>query len=291
MPTTFANLWEGNEETIASTSTISYSFLVEIDPSQEVADVEENVIYALAGAQPEWFSKYGRTFYRSEISVSEHIAFKKWRANVVWTTKEKEKPPVEDSAPEIAMSSGGGAQHVTQSLVTTAKYPTNAIDYNAIGFDGKTVQGVDIMVPNIEFSETYTRDQSWMDYDIIRALTTKSGRVLNQDFRGFPIGEVMYKGCDISRPADGSGKVKFTYHFAVSPNRTNIAIGDLTVTAKKGWEYLWIRYADEYDNTAKEVLKKPIAAYVETMYEWVSMADIYLTAESAWVYPPSGGPA
>jgi hypothetical protein len=187
------------------------------------------------------------------------------------------------------MSSGGGSQHVTQSLVTVGIYPPNAIDYNAIGFDGKTVQGVDIMVPSVEFSETYTRDESWLsNYDVIRALTTKAGRVLSETFRGFPVGEVMYKGCDISR---SSNAVKFTYHFAVSPNRTNIPIGDLTVTSKKGWEYLWVRYADEYDYTVKEILKKPIAAYVESMYDWVSMAEIYLANESSWITPPSGGPA
>jgi hypothetical protein len=130
-----------------------------------------------------------------------------------------------------------------------------------------------------------------MTYEIIRALTINSGKVLSQSFRGFPVGEVLYKGCDISRPADGSGKVKFTYHFAVSPNATNIYIGSLpAIASKKGWDYLWIRYADEYNSTAKEVLKTPVAAYVEKVYEDVDMDTLYLTAESAWVYPPSGSP-
>ena len=291
MPTTFANLWEGNEETIASTSTISYSFLVEIDPSQEVADVEENVIYALAGAQPEWFSKYGRTFYRSEISVSEHIAFKKWRAKVVWTTKEKEKPVVQDSAPEVSVTTGGGTQHITQSLETTSKYPANIPLYNCIGFDGKTVQGVDILVPNVEFSETYTRDASLLlNYDVIRAVTLNAGKTISGTFRGFPEGEVLYKGCDITKAPDGSGKCKFTYHFAVSPNRTGVPVGVGTVN-KKGWEYLWIRYADEFDDATQEVLKKPESAFVERVYDSIAKEDIFLDDEGGWVYPPSGGPA
>jgi len=293
------NLWEGNDEAIGTNSSITRTYLVTILPNGQApdfipeSDVESTVINALAGFQPELFSKYGRTFYRSEVSVDEHISQNHWKARVSWTTKDAEKKPPEnpqqDYAPDIAMSSGGGSQHVTQSIATVGIYPPDATQYSAIGFDGKTVQGVDIMVPSIEFSETYTRDESWLsNYDVIRALTTKAGRVLSEEFRGFPSGEVMYKGCDISR---SSNVVKFTYHFAVSPNREDIVIGDVTVGLKRGWEYLWVRYLDQWDETAQEVLKKPIAAYVEQMYEEVTMAEIYLANESSWITPPSGGPA
>jgi hypothetical protein len=288
VPVTWSNLFEGNTDTVATDSVIERIYVVDTGDS---SDDETTVITALAGGLPEWFTKYGRAFYRENISTVEHLRAKLWKAKVTWTTKQKDKPVVEDSAPEITMSSGGGTTHITQSFLTVTKQPANAQDYDCIGFDGKDVKGVDIMSPSIEFSETYTRGQEWMTYEIIRALTINSGKVLSQSFRGFPVGEVLYKGCDISRPADGSGKVKFTYHFAVSPNATNIYIGSLpAIASKKGWDYLWIRYADEYNSTAKEVLKTPVAAYVEKVYEDVDMDTLYLTAESAWVYPPSGSP-
>ena len=37
--------------------------------------------------------------------------------------------------------------------------------------------------------------------------------------------------------------------------------------AKKGWEYMWVRYADSEDTVAKAIVKKPIAAYIERVYD------------------------
>ena len=36
---------------------------------------------------------------------------------------------------------------------------------------------------------------------------------------------------------------------------------------KKGWEYMWVRYADAEDAAAKAIVKKPVAVYVEKVYE------------------------
>ena len=43
-------------------------------------------------------------------------------------------------------------------------------------------------------------------------------------------------------------------------------IGDLTGIAKKGWEYLWVRYEDAVDASAHKWIKKPAFAYVERVY-------------------------
>jgi hypothetical protein len=43
-------------------------------------------------------------------------------------------------------------------------------------------------------------------------------------------------------------------------------VGDLTVANKKGWDYLWVRYADKVSDDKKNVIKSPIAAYVEQVY-------------------------
>jgi hypothetical protein len=290
MAYTVVSLWEGNSDSVGEQSTITRAYLVDVTGTD--ISSEPYVMSALSAQTPSSFSQYERYFYRSELTIETIITPTKWKCKVVWTTKQADKtppPPTQDYTPEIAMSSGGGTTHITQSFVTVEKQPSSAIDYNMIGFDGKDVKGVDIMSPSIEFSETYIRDQSWLTYAIIRALTINSGKVLNEEFRGFPVGEVLYKGCDISRPADGSGKVKFTYHFAVSPNATDISIGNLTIADKKGWDYLWIRYGDEYNSTAKEVVKTPVATYVEKVYEWVSMAQLYLVDEDSWINP-SGTP-
>lgn len=36
--------------------------------------------------------------------------------------------------------------------------------------------------------------------------------------------------------------------------------------AKEGWHYLWVRYEDDEDATARTLIKKPRAVYVEQVY-------------------------
>ncbi|MCK4601318.1 MAG: hypothetical protein KAU28_02550, partial [Phycisphaerae bacterium] len=55
--------------------------------------------------------------------------------------------------------------------------------------------------------------------------------------------------------------------FAASPNKTNLTVGEITGIDKKGWEYMWVRYADAEDAAAKAIVKKPVAVYVEKVYE------------------------
>ena len=41
-------------------------------------------------------------------------------------------------------------------------------------------------------------------------------------------------------------------------------MGDITGINKRGWEYLWVRYADAEDQHV--LVKQPISAYVEQVY-------------------------
>jgi hypothetical protein len=50
-------------------------------------------------------------------------------------------------------------------------------------------------------------------------------------------------------------------------------VGDLTVTEKKGWDYLWVRYADDVKDK-KTLVKKPIAAYIEKVYERKDLGNL-----------------
>ena len=44
-------------------------------------------------------------------------------------------------------------------------------------------------------------------------------------------------------------------------------MGDITGIDKKGWEYLWVQYADDVDAVKKQLIKKPVAVYIEKVYE------------------------
>ena len=101
----------------------------------------------------------------------------------------------------------------------------------------------------------------WVGFAIPMIVYTINGTTLT-----FQAGELLFLGASGGK-TQGSGQWSITYRFAAQPNRTNIAIGDITVAAKKGWEYLWVRYQDMEDTAAKAVVKRPLAAYVEQVYQ------------------------
>ncbi len=96
--------------------------------------------------------------------------------------------------------------------------------------------------------------------------------VNNDAFKGFAPGEVLFLGA--SGTQRGQEDWEITFKFAASPNATGLVIGEITGINKKGWEYLWVRYADAEDTTAKVLVKKPIAVYVEQVYPMAAFAGL-----------------
>jgi len=62
------------------------------------------------------------------------------------------------------------------------------------------------------------------------------------------------------------GDWEITFAFAASPNVTDLTIGNISGISKKGWDYLWCRYADFEDTDAKMLVKRPIAVVVNRVY-------------------------
>jgi hypothetical protein len=153
----------------------------------------------------------------------------------------------------------------------------SAPDFNgAIGVSNTNgnaeVQGVDITVPIYNFSETHylTTEQVTPEYK--GTLFQLTGKVNNAAFRGLQAGECLFLGASgtlhgTETDTGATGDWEITFRFAASPNKTGITIGNITGIAKKGWEYLWVRYADVEDLDAIAMIKRPVAAYVEKVYD------------------------
>ena len=81
-------------------------------------------------------------------------------------------------------------------------------------------------------------------------------------------GEQLFIAASCSNTGDGpDDDWEITFRFAASPNETGLSVGSITGINKKGWEYLWVRYADAEDAGSGAIIKKPIAAYVERVYD------------------------
>ena len=208
-------------------------------------------------------------------SIEERINATTWK--VIAHYKRPEWDWVESPDGRFSFDTGGGTQHVTQSLQTVGRYGPKATDklQGAIGFDGKNVQGVDITVPVFNFTEShwFRDDQVTEAYKLL--LFRKTGKYNTDAFRGFAGGEVLFLGAAGDRQGDDpDDQWELTFRFAAMPNRSNFQVGNIAVASKLGWEYLWVQYDDEADDTNKQVIKKPVAVYVERVYEGTLFSEL-----------------
>lgn len=162
----------------------------------------------------------------------------------------------------------GGTQHKTQAEAES-RFGSNAPDQQkAIGVDSNGVNGVDIVVPQLSWQESYDVPNSYVTSAWIRGVAGVTGTTNNAAFRGFEAGEVLFLGCSGSQEWDdqkGSGPWSLSFRFAASQNVTGQTIGDITGISKKGHEYLWVRYEDAVSSNS--LLKKPRAVYVNKVYK------------------------
>ncbi len=179
------------------------------------------------------------------------------------------RPPTEVGESSFSFDTSGGTQHITQSLATVHRYGApgmTAPDFGgAVGVTHDNVEGVDITVPVYSFSETHYLDAAVVTLAYKGTLFNLTGKVNSASFKGLAAGECLFLGASGSRR--GAEDWEITYRFAGSPNRSGLVVGPITGISKKGWEYMWVRYADSEDAAAKAIVKKPVAVYIERVYE------------------------
>jgi hypothetical protein len=178
------------------------------------------------------------------------------------------RPPSEVGESSFAFDTSGGTQHITQSLGTVASYAASGTppDFGgAVGVTHDSVEGVDITIPVYSFSETHYLDDAFVTPAYKGTLFNLTGKVNDAAFKGLAAGECLFLGA--SGAKRGTADWEITYRFAGSPNRTGLVVGPITGIAKKGWEYMWVRYADSEDTAANAIVKKPVAVYIEKVYD------------------------
>ena len=191
--------------------------------------------------------------------------------NDLWlgTVRYAEYVPPETGESSFNFDTGGGTQHITQSLATVNRYAPpakTAPDFKgAVGVSHDRVEGVDITIPVYNFSETHYLPVSVVTEPYKVALLNLTGKVNAALFRGLAAGECLFLGASGSKR--GTEDWEITFRFAGSPNKTGLTVGTIVGIDKKGWEYLWVRYADAEDNAAKALVKQPVAVYIEKVYE------------------------
>lgn len=176
----------------------------------------------------------------------------------------------ETGVKQYQFDTGGGTQHITQSLSTVQRYGRTGFAapnfLGAIGVSQGSVEGVDIVVPVYNFSEVNYESDSQVDTAYKHTLFALTGRVNNDSWNGYAAGEVLFMGAAGSMRAGGDWEI--TYRFAASPNLSGLNVGDITGIAKQGWQYMWVQYIDEEDTTAQSMIKRPWSVHIEQVYPY-----------------------
>jgi len=184
-----------------------------------------------------------------------------WEGTAAYAPEDEVEQEVGEST--YRFSTGGGSQHITVGRSTTKYPPATAPDAKGIGQTKDGVEGVDILVPKFEWSETHTIAAASVTTAYITIIRKLTGKTNNATWNGYAQGEVLFLGAEGSKRGDGDWDI--TFNFAAGENLTGQTIGGITGVAKKAWEYLWIRFKDVAG--AEGVYKEPEAVYVEQVYD------------------------
>jgi len=218
--------------------------------------------------------------------IDERLDEDSWRVRVPFEPSggSGESSPDEDPN-NYTFDTGNGTMHRDVALEHVATYPADAPAFNgAIGVDGEgNVLGCDVVMPQPGFTETVVLSKGQFNSSYKRRLIYLTGKVNDAPFRGFERGEVRFDGASAQKNGEDWS---VTYRFSVSENKTGLVVGGdgteenpgLTVDEKLGWDYLWFRYAEadvkDSGGSVVAIVRKPVAAYVERVYEFADFRDI-----------------
>jgi hypothetical protein len=243
---------------------------------------DDTVLHTAINAEISAYGKYwqypgvsGMQLMAESYSVS-FLGDNAWQVTISYS-----KDGVDDGTEPLKRSRSfdttGGTQHITQACSVGSggtldfenRFPSSATNMSgAIGVDSNGVNGVDIVVPQLQWQEQYDVPNVYVTSAWIRGVAGVTGTTNNASFRGFEAGEVLFIGCSGSQEWDdqrGKGTWSLSFRFVASKNVTGQTIGSISGISKKGHEYLWVRYEDAVSGSS--LLKQPKAVYVSKVYK------------------------
>ncbi|MFA6102176.1 MAG: hypothetical protein WCV67_03130 [Victivallaceae bacterium] len=197
-----------------------------------------------------------------------------WNCTWEYAPTDVQTPVVEFDS-RMSFSTGGGTKHMTESLATLSS--AGGMNFgNLINVTDSGVNGVDVSAPQGKFSFTTRKSWSAVMGDYGRSLVAMTGRINSDAFKGYGVKELLFLGASGTAPRVSSD-FTLTFEFAYNPGQTDIAVGDLTVDFKAGWDYLWHFDKKTLATTSGGLTyfyTKPVAAFVEQVYELAAFSAL-----------------
>jgi hypothetical protein len=216
----------------------------------------------------------GVSFLVQSYEIS-HLGGDAWDVSAHYESEGKDDPDEPDPLKRSRQfDTTGGTAHVTAGFAERRSSGSAPDMKGAVDFDGENVNGVDIIVPALQWAETYDVPNGVVTSAWIRGIAGITGCINESSFRGFEAEEVLFAGCSGSQQWDeekGDGPWSLTFKFIASKNVSNLPIGGLTVD-KKGHDYLWIKF--EADVEGSNLVKRPQYLYATQVYRKAQFSAI-----------------
>lgn len=226
---------------------------------------------ALIAAVPAFVAVDGYILSKRVFSV-DYVDEWLFDGTVTYTKRSRDNDELQTGQSSYQFETGGGTKQVSYALATT-KYPSSAPDMaNAVNFDGERINGVEVHAPVYNFSETHVLASNVVTAAYKAALFAATGKVNNSAFKGFAQGEVLFLGASGSARSDGDWEI--SYRFAASQNATGLTIATVSGVSKKGWEYVWVKWAKELETASNALKPKVQGVYVQQVYEYANFATL-----------------
>ena len=236
---------------------------------------DKDIAYSLSvGYTPMLSSGY----YRSNITC-EQKGPDFWHVDVSYGPWDKADPVIKQEYPEHSWSfdTTGKTVHIDHGLAAATSYvPAGKTATNhkmAIGVqDDGRCEGTDIVAHGLKWTENHQLLLANYAWNYAQALSTCTGKVNSQIFRGCAAGTVLFQGASGGPSTKNPLYCDLTYHFEFSPYVTNVVVGDITVTTKPGWYYAWTRFEKTEDGPSYKETQKPCQVDVIKVYDTVDFA-------------------
>lgn len=194
----------------------------------------------------------------------------------------------------IRFSTKGGTQHIVQSLKTKSVHVDNSMGTaptfgyvgvdggGGIGWDGEKFEGCDVPAGALAF--TVTKIFAAGQQPTVADLYALTARVNNAPFNvvdtvdgttvSLEEGECIFDGAEKGGDrADGG--IELSFDFRANPNGV-ITVGGMTNIAVEGWDYAWPLYKSVEDATAKTMVARPWAVFVEQVLKYGNFTGLGL---------------
>lgn len=237
----------------------------------------------LDGGSGTIYGRSGAYTFNYESHSAKHLGNGYWEVEANYITSgggqsEEQEQPEGGGGPigiirSITYDSTGGMQHITSAL-DERRFGANAPDMKkAIGVNGDSVEGVDVVVPVFEWTEEYEIPGALATASYFQTVSKLTGKINNEEFRGYAAGEVLFLGIsggvryNPNQQIESEAKTtRLAFRFAAKENQaTAPSVGDIALTDIGGWDYIWVRYDDAAQNGIG--LKTPVAVYANKVYK------------------------